>query len=163
VERHAQATPGLVATVGAIEVDPGASNCIPGEARLSLDVRHESDRIRRASAEALITTAQRIAERRTLNFEWRQLADQPAVACDPFLIGAFENAVTAAGIPTHKMPSGAGHDAMILAARVPVAMLFLRSPGGLSHHPDESVRPGDVATALAAGLELLSQLERRHA
>jgi allantoate deiminase len=163
VERHAQATPGLVATVGAIDVKPGASNCIPGEARLSLDVRHESDTIRRASAEILINTAQRIAERRRLNFEWRQLADQPAVACDPFLIDALENAVNAAGIPTHEMPSGAGHDAMILAARVPVAMLFLRSPGGLSHHPDEAVRPSDVKTALAAGRELLAELERRHA
>ena len=52
---------------------------------------------------------------------------------------------------------------MILAARVPVAMLFLRSPGGLSHHPDEAVRPGDVKAALAAGRELLSHLERSHA
>ena len=57
------------------------------------------------------------------------------------------------------MPSGAGHDAMILAARMPVAMLFLRRPGGISHHPDESVLTRDVAAALAVGGALLDDLE----
>jgi len=56
------------------------------------------------------------------------------------------------------MTSGAGHDAMIVARRVPAAMLFLRSPGGLSHHPDEAVLPGDVEAALATGLEFLRSL-----
>ena len=54
----------------------------------------------------------------------------------------------------HRMTSGAGHDAMILAPHVPSAMLFLRSPGGISHHPDESVLPGDVDVALEAGRRL---------
>ena len=64
-------------------------------------------------------------------------------------------AVEAAGFPVHRMVSGAGHDAMILARKVPAAMLFLRSPGGISHHPDETVRPDDVAAALAVGAEYL--------
>jgi allantoate deiminase len=60
------------------------------------------------------------------------------------------------------MASGAGHDAMILASRVPVAMLFLRSPGGLSHHPDEAVHVADVEAALATGIRFLDELESTH-
>jgi allantoate deiminase len=60
------------------------------------------------------------------------------------------------------MPSGAGHDAMIMAKRMPAALLFLRSPGGISHHPDESVLAQDVAAALATGEHFLEQLERLH-
>jgi allantoate deiminase len=72
-------------------------------------------------------------------------------------------AVAAAGFPVQRICSGAGHDAMILAARVPVAMLFLRSPAGLSHHPDESVHATDIEAALAAGAALLAELEQTHA
>ena len=56
------------------------------------------------------------------------------------------------------MPSGAGHDAMVMAARVPTAMLFLRSPGGISHHPDEAVREEDVEAALHVGRKFLERL-----
>jgi allantoate deiminase len=58
----------------------------------------------------------------------------------------------------HSMTSGAGHDAMIVARRIPAAILFLRSPGGLSHHPDEAIVPGDVEAALATGVEFLRRL-----
>jgi allantoate deiminase len=61
------------------------------------------------------------------------------------------------------MSSGAGHDAMIVARRMPAAMLFLRSPGGISHHPDETVLDSDVADAIEAGMHFLEELERRHA
>ena len=163
VERHARAASGLVATVGSIDALPGASNVIPGEVRASLDVRHAEDDVRRAAARTLLNAAQRIGARRDIAVEWQQRADQPATACDPCLIAALERAVEASGAPVHKMPSGAGHDAMILAARVPVAMLFVRSPGGVSHHPDEAVHAADVEAALSAGVALLKELERRHA
>jgi allantoate deiminase len=71
--------------------------------------------------------------------------------------------VTSLGVPVHRIDSGAGHDAMIMAARMPVAMLFLRSPGGLSHHPDEAVVEDDVAAALAVGRAFLEDLARAHA
>jgi allantoate deiminase len=58
------------------------------------------------------------------------------------------------------MHSGAGHDAMVMAERMPAAMLFLRSPGGISHHPDEAVFEADVAAALATGLHFVDQMER---
>ena len=163
VERRARATPGLVATVGALDVWPGAANIVPGEARTSLDVRHTDDAIRRAAAGALLEAARSIGARRGIAIEWQERADQTATACDPCLVAALSRAVTAAGFPVHEMPSGAGHDAMILAARVPVAMLFLRSPGGLSHHPDEAVNAADIEAALAAGAALLTDLEHHHA
>ena len=64
--------------------------------------------------------------------------------------------------PAHRMPSGAGHDAMIMARRMPAAMLFLRSPGGTSHHPDETVLVEDVTAALEFGMVFLERLDARH-
>jgi allantoate deiminase len=160
VERHARATPGLVATVGSMHVHPGASNCIPGEVQATLDVRHADDAVRCASAEVLVNAAIRMGERRGIPVEWELRADQAAVACDPCLTAALSRAVAG---PVHLMPSGAGHDAMIMASRVPAAMLFLRSPGGISHDPDEAVRVEDVEAALATGLRFLRELESEHA
>ena len=163
VERHARATKGLVATVGTIELERGAGNIVPGEVRASLDVRHADDAVRHASVAKLQRAAQAIGAWRAIDVEWRQHTDQSATVCDPCLIAHLSRAVAAAGFPVHRMPSGAGHDAMIIAARVPVAMLFLRTPGGLSHHPDETVAAADVEAALAAGSALLVDLERNHA
>jgi allantoate deiminase len=162
VERHARATPGLVATVGSVEVLPGASNIVPGTVRASLDVRHSEDAVRHRSAAALLDAAGRIGVRRGIAVDWQETLDQRATACDPCMVAALERAVAAAGYPVQRICSGAGHDAMILAARVPVAMLFLRSPGGLSHHPDESVNATDIEAALAAGTALLADLEQTH-
>jgi allantoate deiminase len=79
---------------------------------------------------------------------------------DPALVARLERAVHARGLPVHRLASGAGHDAMIMAARMPAAMLFLRSPGGISHHPDETVLEDDVAAALAVGRTFLDDLAR---
>jgi allantoate deiminase len=87
-----------------------------------------------------------------------RLLDQPAVPMDDSLTTMMVRAVDAVGFPVHRMASGAGHDAMVLAARLPVAMLFIRSPGGISHHPNETVHEGDVAAALAVGLRFLEDL-----
>ena len=70
---------------------------------------------------------------------------------DRALTDRLQRAVANAGYPVHSLVSGAGHDAMIMAQRVPAAMLFLRSPGGISHHPEEAVSVEDVEAALAAG------------
>jgi allantoate deiminase len=163
VEREARATLGLVATVGQVETLPGASNVIAGEARASLDVRHASDAQRTASVDRILSAAKNIAERRGLKFECSARQDQQTVACDPNLVLTMEKAVERAGFPVQRMASGAGHDAMTLAQKVPVAMLFLRSPGGISHHPDERVLSEDVAAALQTGLHFLEQLERLNA
>jgi allantoate deiminase len=162
VEHEARTTPGLVATVGRVEAIPGASNVIAGEARASLDVRHAIDAQRIAGVDRILSAARDITQRRELTFECSGRQEQRAVACDPDLVLRMEKAVERAGFPLQRMTSGAGHDAMILAQRVPVAMLFLRSPGGISHHPDESVLSRDVAAALQTGLHFLEQLEELH-
>ncbi len=158
VENCARSVPGLVATVGKIEAKPGATNVIAGETRATLDVRHGSDEIRTRAAKDLVERAQDIAERRGLTARWKTLLEQPAVAMDTFLVSEIECAIAKTGSTPHRMVSGAGHDAMILAEKVPAAMIFLRTPGGISHDPAESVAVEDVEKAIECGLHLLDQL-----
>jgi allantoate deiminase len=158
VERLAQEVSGLVATVGKIEAKPGATNVIAAEARLTLDVRHGSDEIRARAVDDLLRQAQRIAAVRGLSVRESTLMSQPAVAMDPFLTQEIEKAIVKAECPPHRMLSGAGHDAMIMAEKVPSAMIFLRTPGGISHDPAESVAQDDVEKAIACGMHLLDQL-----
>jgi allantoate deiminase len=158
VEREAQATAGLVATVGKISASPGAANVIAGVASATLDVRHADDGVRAAAAKQFSALARDIANRRGIDLSWRWGVDQPAVRMDPALATKLERAVSRAGVPVHRLSSGAGHDAMAVAARMPAAMLFIRSPGGISHHPDESVLESDVAVALDVGRNFLDEL-----
>ena len=144
--------------MGKIDAKPGATNVIAGEARLTLDVRHGSDEIRTRAVDDLIRQAEEIAKRRGLSVGRSTLLNQPAVAMDSFLVNEIEQAIRKAGCEPHRMVSGAGHDAMILAERVPAAMIFLRTPGGISHDPAESVEVEDVAKAIECGLHLLDQL-----
>ena len=160
VERLGRNTPGLVATVGRVEVTPGAGNVVPGAVDASLDVRHADDAIRKTSAHALIESAERISQSRGLQFHSEQLLDQASVPCDPHLTSLLNRSMAKAGYPAHSMVSGAGHDAMVLAAHIPSTMLFLRSPGGISHHPDESVIADDVAAAIKTGLQFFAELEK---
>jgi allantoate deiminase len=155
VEKLASSQTGLVATVGSITAEPNASNVIPGLTRVSLDVRHACDQTRRVSVAAMLAAAQRISSRRGIELDSQQRLDQPAVAMNTRLRDQMSRAVEATGYPVHRMTSGAGHDAMILAPHVPTAMLFLRSPGGISHHPDESAIPADVEAAIQVGLEFI--------
>ena len=158
VEHHAQEVPGLVATVGKIEAKPGAANVIAGEVRMTLDVRHGTDEVRGLALDHMIRGAQEIAQRRGLAVSHEALLSQKAVAMDPFLVNEIDRAIQQTGCDPHHMVSGAGHDAMILAEKVPAAMIFLRSPGGISHDPAESVEVEDVARGIECGLHLFDQL-----
>ncbi len=158
VERFALGYRQLVATVGRLEVLPGAVNVVPGQARLSLDVRHPSDESRHAAVARLVTRAEHIAAGRDVRIQVRVLSEQAAVPLSAPLAEGLEVAAEIAGYGTRRLFSGAGHDAMILAPHVPTALLFVRSPGGLSHHPDETVLEGDVEAALATVLELVNRL-----
>ena len=162
VERTAQDFPGLVATVGRIHAEPGASNVIAGLARASLDVRHKDDAVRKKAVEALLGHASVVAERRGLRLVHEQKLDQSAVAMDSSLTHILGQAVANGGFSPHMMISGAGHDAMVIAPHIPAAMLFLRSPGGVSHHENESVMEEDVAAALDVGLRFLADMEAKH-
>jgi len=158
VDNLAQRTAGLVATVGFVEAKPGATNVIAGEARATLDIRHASDVARTEALDELIRQAEDISAKRGVTVKWRTLLAQHAVAMDPFLAGQIEQAIQKSGCEVHRMASGAGHDAMILAEKIPAAMIFLRTPGGISHDPAESVHLDDVAKALECGHHLLTQL-----
>jgi allantoate deiminase len=158
VERTAKGLPDLVATVGKIEAKPGATNVIAGEAQATVDIRHKSDDVCAQAARTIIRQAEEIAARRGLSVRRSELLNQKAVAMDPFLVNQIEDAIRKAGCEPHRMTSGAGHDAMILAEKVPAAMVFLRSPGGISHDPAESVIVEDVAKAIECGMRLLDQL-----
>jgi allantoate deiminase len=158
VEILAQRTPGIVATVGFVEAKPGTTNVIAGEARATLDLRHASDRARTEALNELIRQAESVAVPRGVTVKWRMLLAQPAMAMDLFLAEQIAQAIQKAGCEPHRMASGAGHDAMILAEKVPAAMIFLRTPGGISHDSSESVHLDDVAKALDCGRHLLTQL-----
>lgn len=158
-ERLARETPGLVATVGHMAVKPGAGNVIPGAVQLSLDLRHARDAVRLEALERLGHTARQIAHERGLGVAVAAKLEQPAVPMDAWMQSQLAAAMQELGYPPYKLQSGAGHDAMILAQRMRSAMLFLRSPGGISHNPAEAVLPEDVAAALEVGLRFLERLD----
>jgi allantoate deiminase len=155
VERYAANYTQLVATVGRIEAEPGAMNVVPGAAHLTLDVRHPKDESRHAAVAHLLTKAEAAGEHRGVKVRARLISEQKAVPMDGALTVKLHQAAERAGYDAKSMFSGAGHDAMILAPVVPTTMLFVRSPGGISHNPTEDVREEDVEAALATVLNFL--------
>jgi allantoate deiminase len=161
VERLASETPGLVPTVGQVVARPGGNNVIAGRAELELDVRSVDARV---LADALATLDAQIAElaaRRGVKVSARDRFASPPVVCAPALQALLSESVRRVGLPVHALPSGAGHDGRILATLGPIAMLFVRSPEGLSHHPDERVHAIDVALALDVTLDFVRALAAR--
>jgi allantoate deiminase len=158
VESFTRQADGLVATVGQVHVEPNTANVIASEVQVSLDVRHAHDSERNRAVESLLAQAEAIATRRGLALASTRQMDQPAVPMDERLTAFLAEAIEAAGLPVKRMTSGAGHDAMVIASRLPTAMLFLRSPGGISHHPQETVLEEDVAAALAVSHKFLERV-----
>ncbi len=159
VERYAANYEQLVATVGQLEVQPGAVNVVPGQARATLDVRHPKDESRHAAVANLLTKAELAAAPRGVRVSAKAMSKEAAVPMNPALTEQLRQAAERARHQAHAMFSGAGHDAMILARHVPTTMLFVRSPGGLSHHPEETVRVADVQAALETVVEFLRGLD----
>jgi allantoate deiminase len=155
-ERYAKSVDGLVATVGQISIQPGAINVIPGEVIISLDIRHGEDSVRHQAVEYLKKKATEIAAARNLQVCYKELLDQPAVPMDTRFRSLLKQVTN-----TPELVSGAGHDAMILAPFTPSAMLFVRSPNGISHHPDEMVLEEDVAAGLEAVVNFLYELAKK--
>jgi allantoate deiminase len=147
-EERARRDDGLVATVGELAPLPGASNVIPGECRLTLDLRHAEDRVRERARDDLRSCVDELAERRALRASWQVRQEAAAAATDAQLTELLVQAVAATGTPVERLPSGAGHDAAQLASLTPIAMLFVRCRGGISHNPAESVETEDVAVAI---------------
>jgi allantoate deiminase len=155
VEACARTTEGLLATVGTVAVEPGAVNVVPGLARLSLDVRHASDAVREQAVATLLRLAESQAAQRGVGFQIDQAEHHASVPADVHLTKLLSAAVAAAGVTPRRLVSGAGHDAAVMAGLTPMTMLFVRSPGGVSHHPDETVLSEDVRFALEVMVRFL--------
>ncbi|VTP61577.1 N-carbamoyl-L-amino acid hydrolase [Serratia rubidaea] len=147
-----------MATVGDVQCAPGAVNVIPGEVRLSLDIRGPQDAPLAALLQTLLAEAEAIAGRRRLQFDAQEYYHIGATPCDARLQTALERAVQQVQGRSLSLPSGAGHDAIAMAERWPVGMLFVRCKGGVSHHPAEAVTTQDVALAIAAYRQVVTDL-----
>ncbi len=150
IRRIGLAHPGVTATVGRIDAFPGAVNVIPGRVLFTLDLRSPSDAVRAAAWGEIDATVERIAAEHEVGIVIERTHEAPAAPCDPALMDALFRACASVGVEAPVLPSGAGHDAMAMAALCPMAMLFVRCRGGISHNPAESIRPADAALAVRA-------------
>ena len=160
VERRACLEPGLVGTVGQMEVPGGSINVIPGSCRFTLDLRAPTDAQRDALVTDVLAGAREIAARRQISLECNESMRVAAAPSDPAWQARWERAVTAIGQPVFRLNSGAGHDAMKLHTIMPQAMLFVRGGNrGISHNPLEIISAEDAALAVRAFEALLDDLE----
>ncbi|WP_332022402.1 2-oxo-4-hydroxy-4-carboxy-5-ureidoimidazoline decarboxylase [Rudaea sp.] len=150
VEKHCSTAPGLVGTVGKLDVPHGAINVIPGRCELSIDIRAGDDRVRDAAVTRVMTEIEQIASRRKAKIDVQRVLQAAGAPCAPALQQQFADAITRVGgdaSPLH-LPSGAGHDAMKMATVTPIGMLFVRcGNGGISHNPAETMTTADADIA----------------
>jgi allantoate deiminase len=139
-----------VATVGIIEARPGAVNIIPGFVRFTLDLRAASNEARNKSIAAFRHECEKIAKKRKLGIALTLTHEIPTTPCDARLQDQLAAAIEAVGGKPVRLPSGAGHDGMSMAKLCPIAMLFVRCKGGVSHNPAEYASPHDMGLAVAA-------------
>ena len=133
---------------------------IPGHVSFTVDIRAPSDAPRRATEEAVFARFAEIARRRGVTVELAKRHEVSAAPCAPWIQDQIAASVRAVGVEEVRVPSGAGHDAMILAEATDVGMMFVRcGAGGVSHNPAETVTPGDVELAAAALLDFLRRFE----
>jgi allantoate deiminase len=163
IERFArEGTANLVATIGRVDVKPGAINVIPAEVEATLDIRAGSDAPRLAAIERIRHEADLIANRRGVKIRFERFLDVPTCPMDAGLQDALAAAVASLGENTRRLPSGAGHDAMAMARSFPSAMLFVRSRAGISHNPAEFTGVNDLGLAVEAMIRVVLGLARRH-
>lgn len=146
-----------VATVGVLELQPGATNVVPGVASLRIELRSPDEALLAELRGAVEREARAAADRNGLDVGLEPWHHAPAVPMDPTVLRATVGALADAGVPEHAMPSWAGHDAKVLARRLPVGMVFVPSIGGVSHSPHEETLPEHCALAA----ELLLRAARR--
>jgi allantoate deiminase len=159
VERAGRAHEGFVATVGLIQARPGAVNVIPGETSFTVDARAGSDALRDQCVAEIRTAIDDVAARRGVEATIGVTHLAPATPCSPALIAGLSEAARRAGLQPTELPSGAGHDAMAIAALCDVGMLFLRCKRGISHNPAESIIVEDADACLRVLLEFLRSFQ----
>ena len=148
---------GMVGTVGRIEAAPGAVNIIPGRVLFTVDLRALTDALREAASERFAAEAARIAKARGLRVSIEPFHEISTAHCAPLLQEALAASAAALGSTPIRLPSGAGHDAQVMARLCPSAMLFVRCRGGISHNPAEFASVSDMGVAIAA---LIGFIER---
>ncbi|MEW6477955.1 MAG: 2-oxo-4-hydroxy-4-carboxy-5-ureidoimidazoline decarboxylase [Pseudomonadota bacterium] len=148
-----------VATVGMLQVPSGSINVVPGACKFSLDIRAPIDEQRDAVVRDVLAKLSEICERRGVRYTLEETMRAAAAPSAPEWQARWEAAATALGVPIHRMPSGAGHDAMKLHEIMPQAMLFVRGENsGISHNPLESTTADDMDLAVKAFDHVLQQL-----
>ena len=158
-EQRARRDGDSVATVGQLQVPNGSINVVPGRCLFSLDLRAPTDAQRDALVADVLATLQAVCERRQVQVRLEETLRASAAPSHPQWQARWERAVEALGLPVHRMPSGAGHDAMKLHEVMPQAMLFVRGQNsGISHNPLESTTSDDMQLAVDAFTHLLEQL-----
>lgn len=158
VERTGAIREDTVATVGVAKVQPGAINVIPARVDLTLDARSPDDAVRHAMVADILAECEAIAEKRGVTLSVEPFMDSPATPMDRALIGLLEESVREMGLPARHLASGAGHDAVAMAALCPVAMLFVRCKGGISHNPAESITVEDADVAARVLIETVRKI-----
>jgi beta-ureidopropionase / N-carbamoyl-L-amino-acid hydrolase len=159
VERRGGAQPHLVATMGMLNVPGGSINVVPGRCSFSLDIRATTNAVRDACAKDVLAELAALCERRGLSYTLEETVRAAAAPSDPGWQARWEQAVAALGLPLHRMPSGAGHDAMKLHEVMPQAMLFVRGQNaGISHNPLEAITNDDAQLCVHAFQHLLAHL-----
>jgi hydantoinase/carbamoylase family amidase len=156
VEARARAVPGLVGTVGILEVKDGTGNVIPGEVAFTVDIRSGQDSLRESAERDVFAAFGSIAARRAVKVAWHRNHAVRATPCSPRIQDLLAESVAAVGAPVRRLASGAGHDAMVMAEVAETGMLFVRcGAGGVSHDPAETVGAEDAGLAAAALAEFL--------
>jgi beta-ureidopropionase / N-carbamoyl-L-amino-acid hydrolase len=149
-----------VATVGQISVSPGAPNVIPGEAKFTVDMRDLNPQILAAMADRLQSRLDEISARNGCGVEVTKTGSHPpALTAEP-LRKAIEQAADSLGLRHKRLPSGAGHDAQMMALLGPIGMIFIPSIGGISHAPGERSRWEDVTNGANVLLQTILQLDQ---
>ncbi|MDB6026266.1 MAG: allantoate amidohydrolase [Verrucomicrobiales bacterium] len=162
VERYGKEMAGLVATVGQIQNTPNASNVIPGEVSISLDVRHQRDAVRRAAVKQFQAVRNDIEKERRVKIASQVIQETDSVPCSLAISNLLQSSALKKQRSAPQLSSGAGHDAAVMAQITPVGMLFVRCKGGVSHHPDESVQTSDVQVALEVMNDFIDSLAKHH-
>jgi hydantoinase/carbamoylase family amidase len=159
LERLARASPSgsTVATIGIVEVAPGAINVIPGDVTLHVDIRDHDLDARTRVVDAFVAAVNAIAAARGLQTAVETITHDTPAVCSPIVVDAVRGACAEAGERYLDVISGAYHDAMVLGAHVPIGMIFVPSVGGISHSPLEFTAAED----LDRGVRVLAATLRR--
>jgi allantoate deiminase/N-carbamoyl-L-amino-acid hydrolase len=159
IERRCSKVPGLVGTVGRLEVPGGAINVVPGRCELSFDIRSDDDSVRDAAFADIVAAAESIAARRKVELQIRKALEIGRVPCAQPMQQRWADSIrrVTGDADVRSLPSGAGHDAMVMAAIAPMGMLFVRcGNGGISHHPAEIMSEADADLAARVFIDFLT-------